>query len=122
MKTRRSVRQWTADFMRAANLVRDKRVYQAGYTAGCQDTEKRFKASMPPIFGERPVYIPVASVQFLAPPPSIGAYEPPEKQTGPIAAKSEDMRAFLNTQSLPAFPGTGDVVRTWHKKHGKAGE
>ena len=104
----------------------DRRIEQSGYARGYAACEKAMRERMPPIFGERPVYIPVASVQFLGSPPAIGAYEPPEKQTGPTRPirgnpliPMENVIGAHETQSLPAVDETGRYQQTG-KLHMKA--
>lgn len=104
----------------------DRRIEQSGYARGYAACEKAMREKMPPIFGERPVYIPViplaheANVRILSMPPS-AVYEPPDKQTGPTRpVNPEQLRRLIGTQTLPAVPG--EMARKWRQQRDKAGE
>lgn len=132
MQRRRSVRQWIAGILKIQEHVdqqRDMRNERHGYERGWTACEKAMQERWPSVFGEKPVYIPVASVQFLAPPPQVASYEPPEKHTDGIrpvrpTAKLLPLENVIGphqTQSLPAVdPATGRYVEGDHRLMRKA--
>lgn len=121
-----------AGLQAVVDQAHDRRIEQSGYARGYAACEAVMREKMPPIFGERPVYIPVipltheANVRILSMPPAIGAYEPPEKQTGPTRPirgnpliPMENVIGAHETQSLPAVDETGRYQQTG-KLHMKA--
>ncbi len=95
--------------------AQQKRIYDAGYTHGRLDAERAIQERMPAIFGERPVYIPVASIQFLGePPPLVRAID-----AG--ARKAEERQRLFGTQSLPALSNHG-VLRKYNEQQRNTGQ
>ncbi len=122
---RRSVRLWIAGILglQAHIDAQERRaLVESGFRMGIahatgKPANVRY-SDYPPVLA--------ASARLLAPPPpvtshehEITAYEPPDRHTGPVRklASPEQMRAFLDTRSLPAVPPPGEVARIWHKKH-----
>lgn len=102
--------RWLVAMWRLANQERDKRIAASAEQRGRLKEREAIQATMPPIFGERPVYIPVAMLP---------SYELPDKQTDAIrpvlrTAKLlplENVIGPTSTQSLPAIdPKTGYYV------------
>lgn len=128
-KPYRSVLFWLASvagLQAVVDQAHDRRIEQSGYARGYAAGVAEMREKMPPIFGERPVYIPViplaheASVHILSLPPS-AVYEPPEKQTGPTRpVNPEQLKRLIGTQTLPIVPG--EMARKWREQRDKAGE
>lgn len=122
---RRSVRQWIAGILKIQEHVdqaHDRRIEQSGYERGWNACEREMCKRLPSVFGEHPVLIPVASVQFLAPPPSVASYEPSEKQTGPQRQiNAAELQRLFGTQTLPAI-GAHGLLRKYNEHKRKAGE
>lgn len=124
-KQRRKWYEWLADltgYKAKVDQQRDRRLAESHYQRGRRDMEKEMQKRWPSVFGEKPVYIPVASVQFLAPAPQMSAYEPPEKQTGPYRQiNADELQRLFGTQSLPAIDAHG-LLRKYNEHKRKAGE
>ena len=121
MKPRRSVFwQWIVTCWRLANQERDKRIAESAARRERAKMQKEMQEQLRPVFAEKPVYIPVASVRFLDKPPTLASYEPPHKETGPTRPVNPDaLKRLIGTTTLPAIPG--EMVRKYKEQQRRAG-
>jgi hypothetical protein len=103
---RRRVYHWLARVLRVqefVNQAHDIRVWNSGYQHGYAAASEEVQEKMRPIFGERPVLIPVASIQFLD-----GPLQP---MTGGASGylPADSLKRMIDTTHLPVPYKVGKV-------------
>lgn len=108
---------------RVLNQERDRRIAESAARRERLKMQKEMQAQMRPVFGEKPpVYVPVA---ILRPEQQTGAYEFPQKQTGPIQ-RTRPLPPV--TTSLPAvgpdgyYLHPGEKARRFWQQQRRAGK